>query len=187
MKGPVRIIVFFILGATALFVVFCIVLWPPFTSEEVELTGLSFQLSETAFYDDTGSRGEGRRIWVYEFPPAASQRLSARDYPLAQYPMWSALAFDGYKRMRWKLVKDANSEEVELLKSALGNDDYERWTYDDALAIDEARGFARKLADRDDTLISGWYTVVNDDMITNYFLYVLNLKDRILVKLSLLT
>ncbi|MEZ6119799.1 MAG: hypothetical protein R3C28_24975 [Pirellulaceae bacterium] len=45
---------------------------------------------------------------------------------------------------------------------------------------------ALDLTTRDGALVAGWYTVVDGDMITNYFAYVMNLEQRVLVKMLLL-
>ena len=45
---------------------------------------------------------------------------------------------------------------------------------------------ASRLARQSGALVSGWYTQ-RDGVVTNYFVHVLDLNQRILVKLSLLT
>lgn len=71
------------------------------TSQEANLTGLTFQLSETAFFDDTGVSGEGRRVWIYRIPDDVAIRIGAPEYPFSKYPLWSPPWFDGYQQTRW--------------------------------------------------------------------------------------
>lgn len=188
MKRPIRVLALLLIGVTSLTTVFIVMTWPLFTSKETELTGLSFDLSEAAFFDDTGMRSEGHRIWIYRIPEDAAQRLNAADYPLSEYPMWSALAFDGYKRIRWMLSTDADSNELQIvMKSVLRSDSAGELTPDYVATLDDARKLASDLTTRDGTLVAGWYTIVDGDVITNYFVYIMNLDERILIKLSLLT
>jgi hypothetical protein len=51
-------------------------------------------------------------------------------------------------------------------------------------SIDEARALAVSLAEQEGVLISGWY-VERDGAVTRYFAYILDLKRRLLVEVSL--
>ncbi len=188
MKRPIRVLVGVVICVAALFAVFTMLIWRPFTSKEEELTGLSFQLTEVAFFDNTGGRGEGHRIWIYRIPNDAAQRLNAKGYPLSKFPMWSALAFDGYERIQWMPTNTANSADVQLvMKSVFSDESATETDLDDVHTMADARRFAHALTKRRGTLIAGWYTAVDSDSVTNYFVYVMNLNARVLVKLSLLT
>lgn len=188
MKRPIRVLASLLVGVTALSVLFTVMTWPPFTSEETELTGLPFNLSEAAVFDDTGIRGEGRRIWIYRVPEDVARRLNAADYPLYDYPMWSALAFDGSKRIQWMRSTGADRDELRMvMQSVFSRESAGPLTLADVTTIDDARKFASYLTTRDGTLIAGWYTVVDGVGIKNYFVYVMNVDQRILVKLSMLT
>jgi hypothetical protein len=188
MKRFVRVVVLLLIGVTALLVLFTIMAWPLFTSEETELTGSSFDLSEASFFDETGISGEGHKICIYRIPEDAARRLTAADYPLSEYPMWSALAFDGYKRIQWVRSTGTVTNEIQIvLQSVFCSEFVGGVTLDDVATIDDARVFASELSTRDGTLVAGWYTVDDGGVITNYFMYVMNLDQRILIKLSLLT
>ncbi|MGZ0171691.1 MAG: hypothetical protein ACKVHE_19280 [Planctomycetales bacterium] len=163
--------------------------WPPVAQEE-ELTGLSYKMDQIAFFDDTGIRGEGHRIWIYRIPDDAAQRLAAVDYELSEYPMWSAHAFDGYEQLHWTAsVGAANPAATFVLRSLFSGEHRNAINFDDVKTLDDARQFAHSLTLVDGTLVAGWYVVADADasVATNYFAYVLNLDERLLVKLSLLT
>lgn len=155
------------------------------TSQEANLTGLTFQLSETAFFDDTGVSGEGRRVWIYRIPEDVAIRMGAPDYPLSKYPLWSPLWFDGYQQTRWTPASAAVPTDFHsLLQTALDSQTVGTIAKEDIVTIDQAREFANNLLKNDDTLVAGWYTSAEGDLVPNYFVYVMNLEQRILIKLS---
>ena len=152
------------------------------------MTGLSFELSETASYDETSLRGEGNQIWIYRIPDDAAQRLLAEDYPLTEYPMWCPLAFDGYTQIHWTRSNAPSLTDLQfVLEAAVGDSPPIEMEVEDVKTMHDARRFANALVARDGTLVAGWYTVKETHLVTNYFVYVMNLEQRILVKLSLLT
>ncbi len=102
--------------------------------------------------------------------------------------MWSTLRFDGYKQIRWSQSAGTNNEELEiLLNSVMPNPPARRMALDDIATMDDARQFAHDLSRREGTLASGWYTRVEGEAVSNYFVYVMNLEEKLLIKLSLLT
>jgi len=168
-----------------LFGIVAVMSWPSMlVSECHELTGTDIDLLELArFYP--ASR-EGSAGTVYRIPDPSADRLNANQQSLRKYPMWSALAFDGYKRVRWQTLQELKSGPDRLLAETLFGFDSVPMDASSVRSMNELRDLATALAVQESTLIGGWYTD-RDGAITNYFVYVLDLRRRLLVKVSLLT
>ena len=157
--------------------------WPsPFFSEERELTGVSFDLELVVCVDD-GSFREGSKAWVYRISDNAAEILASDHKQLSEYPMWSALAFDGYNLVRWSPLLELQSSPDHLLAEVLSTDCVTTVLPDDVSNMMEARELASSLARTESGLISGWYTA-HHGSVTNYFIFVIDLNRKLLVKLS---
>jgi hypothetical protein len=171
--------------AVALFGVLAVMTWPRmFVSEGRELTGSSIDLQESARFD-RASR-EGLAASVYRIAEGSADLLEADQESLKRYPMWSARAFDGYKRVRWQTINELKNGPDRLLADAIFHGDAASVDASTVRSLDDARQLADSLSQQPGVLISGWYTE-RDGVVTNYFTYVLDLKRRLIVKLSLLT
>lgn len=168
-----------------LFSLLAVMTWPAlFVSESRELTGIDFKLQQTASYN-VPSR-EGYSAWVYRLPDSTADALDTDQQSLRSYPMWCALAFDGYNRVRWQTLGElrAGSDQVldsEVFAFAEANPDAMR---DES--FNEAFELSTKKSRQDEVLISGWYRKRNDSVV-DYFLYILDLKNRLMIKLALTT
>jgi hypothetical protein len=171
--------------AVGLFGVLVVMTWPSmFVSQGRELTGASIDLHESARFDRASREGLGAT--VYRITDTSADALSADRQSLRGYPMWSALAFDGYKRVQWQTFSELRGGPDRLLADALFRGDAASVDASSVRSLDDARDLAASLSGQDGVLICGWYTE-RDGVVTNYFAYVLDLKRRLLVKLSLLT
>lgn len=171
----------------AVFVLGTVVTWPSmFVSQEEELTGLSFDLRLIKHIDD-GSRREGKSAWIYEIPEPAAADLAANPDRLRDYPMQSALLLDGYRRLCWTPLHELQSGHERLLVEELYSEAGPALQPRNFERVDDAQQYASQLARDPSSLIGGWYTHRNGKFLTNYFIYVINPRRRILVKLSLLT
>jgi len=168
-----------------LFIVLAVMTWPRmFVSHGRELTGTPINLQEVARFD-LASR-EGLAAAVYRFTDTNANALNAHRQSLKGYPMWSGIAFDGYKRVRWQTLSELKSGHDRLLAEALFHGNIIFMDASRVRSIDDARDFASSISGQDGVLISGWYTE-RGGVVTNYVAYVLDLKRRILIRLSLLT
>jgi hypothetical protein len=171
--------------AIVLFGVLAIMTWPSmFVSKGRELTGASIDLQEYARFD-RASR-EGLAASVYRITGRSVDALNADQQSLRRFPMWSALAFDGHKRVRWQALNELKSGPDRLLVDAVFRADAALMDAPGVSSLDDARNLAASLSGQEGVLISGWYTE-RGGVVTNYFAYVLDLKRRLLVELSLLT
>jgi len=163
------------------------VTWPqPFLSKERALTGLWFR-AELLCHVDDGSWGEGEAAWIWQVPERAAQRLAADTERLREYPMWSALAFDGYRLVRWKPASDLYSGEERRLMDQVFRDPDTRIQPEGVTSIQDAQRLASALVQSESAWVSAWYTTRPRGTVSNYFVYVLDLDQCLLVKLSLLT
>jgi len=173
-----------VVGA-GLFGVLAVMTWPRmFVSEGRELTGMGIELRESARFD-RASR-EGLAGSVYRITDQSAGALDANQVSLKRYPMWSALAFDGYKRVRWQPVDELKSGPNRLLARAVLRSDAGPVDAASVSTVDEAQQLAAWLSHQEGVQISGWYTE-RDGVVTNYVAYILDVKRRLIVKLSLLT
>lgn len=173
--------------SAGLFCVLAVISWPRmFVSEGRELTGASIELRELARFD-RASR-EGSAATVYRIGEGAALALAANKTSLKRYPMWSARAFDGYKRVRWQTMQELKSGPDRLFVDwvFLGITHPTAVDAEKVSSLDEVRALAASLSQPDGVLLCGWYTG-SDDVVTNYVAYILDLKRRLLIKLSLLT
>jgi hypothetical protein len=167
------------------FALFTVMTWPSmFVSQGRVLMGASLELQESARFD-RGSR-EGRAAWIYRVSGEAADDLSNDPQSLKAYPMWCALAFDGYKRVRWQTIAELKAGPDRILAdralpSEAGDIDAAQ-----VQSLEDAQQLAASLSNQEGVLVAGWYTT-SGGVVTNYFVYVLDLKRRMLVKLSLLT
>ncbi len=162
------------------------VTWPqPFLSRERALTGLSFR-AELLCHVDDGSSREGEAAWIWRVPESAARRLAADTERLRGYPMWSALAFDGYRLVRWKPALDLCAGEEQRLMDRVFRDPDTQIRPEGVTSVQDAKRLASGLVQSESAWVSGWYTTLNGT-VTNYFVYVLDLDRCLLVKLSLLT
>lgn len=168
-----------------LFGVLAVMTWPRmFVSQGRELTGAGIELQEFARFD-RASR-EGLAASIYRIADNSADALNTDQQSLRSYPMWSALAFDGYKRVRWQTLNELKAGPDRLLADALFRGDVPSADASSVRSLDEARDLAVSLSRQEGVLIAGWYTE-RDGVVTNYFVYVLDLNRRLLVELSLLT
>jgi hypothetical protein len=157
--------------------------WPSlFVSRSRELTGRNFDLRAISSYVYPGR--EGPCASIYRLPNAAADALDADRQSLRQYPMWTALAFDGYQRVRWQTLSELKAGPDQILATLFETGG---GIPDDVIdnRLTEARNLAVRLTLQEDVLIAGWYVERNGHM-TNYFVYVLDLKSRRMVKLGML-
>lgn len=183
--GKIRRRVFIVSGvALGLFGLLAVMTWPTmFVSHGRELTGTEIALLEFARF--TPSSREGSAGAAYRIPEPTAESLNANQEILREYPMWSALAFDGYRRVRWQTLQELERGPDQIL-AVLFDFDPAPIDATNVRSMNELRDLATTLALHEDALIAGWYTD-QDGAITNYFVYVLDLRRRLLVKLSLLT
>lgn len=177
----------FIVSAVVLglFGMVAVMTWPTmWVSQGRELTGTDIDLLELARF--TRASREGSAGAIYRIPDPNADRLNANQQILQEFPMWSALAFDGYERVRWQTLQELKRGPDQLLAEVFFDVDPVPMEAARVRSMDELRDLASALALQEDALIAGWYTD-RDGVITNYIVYVLDLKQRLLVKLSLLT
>ncbi len=161
--------------------------WPMFfVTDSQELTGLRFEMQKVKFISEGGR--EGFRTTIYRIPNTAVAEIKSDLRRLKSYPMWSALWFDGYKQARWQTFSELSKISNGRVVANVFHDISVEGEID--LASVETRAdvarYARALLNDPSTLVSGWYTL-SGDVVTNYFIYVLDLKQGVIVKLSLIT
>jgi hypothetical protein len=100
--------------------------------------------------------------------------------------MWCGLAFDGYKRVRWQPIAELKSGPDRILADRALRGDAGEVDAASVHSLEDAQQLAASLSSQEGVLVAGWYTA-RGGVVTNYFVYVLDLKRRVLVKLSLLT
>jgi len=187
-KSFTRRFLIVVLAIVGLFAFFVVISWPMILGETRELTGLDFELMELSRFDDTGARGEGTMGWLYRIPESVAEQLDATAYPLTEYPMWSAHRFSGYRQIRWTRASQFNSHDAQLVsKSVFGRAFAIASEPEKVQTLDGATNYAKWLMTQENTYISCWYYWDGEHSVSNYFVYVLNLDERILVKLTLLT
>jgi len=166
--------------------VYVVMTWPMvIASEERELTGLEFHLDLIAQVND-GSYREGYRAWVYRIPPTAATAINADRNSLTTYPMWSALCFDGYKLVRWKPIQAIRASEDRILLERVFDCHSTDVAPEQVRTVEDARHLATSIANGKSALIASWYSS-SEGIVTNYFVYVIDLEHRLLIKLSLTT
>jgi hypothetical protein len=180
-----RVLLFAALCGGGAFVLLTVMTWPSFfVSQGRELTGVGFELKEVTYFK-RGSR-EGRAAGIYRLPADAADELMQRQESLKAYPMWSALAFDGYNRVRWQTIAELNGGPDRILADRVLRSDAGEIDRAQVHSLQDAEQLAASLLNQPDVLVAGWYRE-NGGVVTNYFIYVLDLKQRLLVKVSLLT
>lgn len=167
------------------FVLFTVMSWPSmFVSQGRELTGVGLELEESARFE-RASR-EGPAASIYRITGEAADDLSNNRQSLKAYPMWCGLAFDGYKRVRWQTVEELKGGPDRILADRVLRGEAGEVDATQVQGLKDAQQLATSLAYQEGVLVAGWYTA-SGGIVTNYFVYVLDLKRRILVKVSLLT
>ena len=168
------------------FALLAVVTWPRiFVSQGRELTGTSLDLEQIVRVDD-GSMREGAAAWVYRLPDRAADALDSDRQRLRRFPMWSALAFDGYRLVRWQTLAEMNRGADRILADSVFRSGGRDLDPANVSAVGDAHDLASFLVQQETVLVSGWYTE-SKGVVTNYFVYVLDLRRRLMVKLSLLT
>jgi hypothetical protein len=170
---------------TVAFLLFTLMTWPSvFVSQGSELTGVSIELHESARF----RRGscEGDAAWIYRVSGDAADGLRNNPQSLRAYPMWCGLAFDGYKRVRWQTIAELKGGPDRILADCALRSDTGEVDAAQVQSLEDAQQLAASLSNQEGVLVAGWYTA-NGGVVTNYFVYVLDLDRRILVKVSLLT
>ena len=172
-------LVAFLWGAGA-FLVFALMTWPSvFVSQGRELTGTTLELQEFARFK-RGLR-EGAGATLYRISGEAVDDLRNDPQSLKAYPMWSTLAFDGYERVSWQTVAELESGPDQILAHRVFGSDAGEVDAARVQSLEDARQVATWLSNQEGVVVAGWYTE------SNYFVYVLDLNRRLLVKLWLLT
>ena len=143
------------------------------------LTGRDLDLREPSRFDD-GSWREGACAWIYQIAESDAATLNAERDTLRNYPMWSADAFiDHKKQIRWQSFEELeNGPDRAVIQSALKAEPSVR----DARqvgSLGDAQSLAASLAKQPGVLISGNYDR------SNYCIYVLDLKQRVLINVVL--
>jgi hypothetical protein len=160
--------------------------WPiGFVSRGRELTGVEVDLKQVYRFPNHYQR-EGYSATIYRLrtgeldSPACRQQLS-------RYPMWCGLALDGYKRVRWQTLDELRRGPDRILAERVFNDDVEPIDLGTTDDFGDIHGFAIKLAKQDDdVMIAAWYSN-SGGIVTNYFIYILDLRRQVLVQLALTT
>lgn len=76
--------------------------WGIWRSTSYELMGLECDLKVIYKTDvSTRVRGEGYFITVYQLPDDINAKLTHNNIELSEYPMFSGLEHNGYKRIKW--------------------------------------------------------------------------------------
>lgn len=129
----------------------------------------------------------GRSARVYHLTEADAAALTADRNALNNYPMWSAGAFfDGYRQFHWtNLAELQEGPHKAVVHSALNIDRLDCGR-DQIASYTDAHCLVATVLQKPATLISGHYTE-QKTTVTNYFLYVLDLERRVVIKLALLT
>lgn len=175
-------------AATAtLFSIFCIMSWPLIiASEEKELTGYSFVFEDVLHFDD-GAIREGQSGWIYRIPKSISHDLEANKEELKKYPMWSTLAFDGYNQIHWQNLSALEKGEHRIINDWVFKRSATISDINNVKNVNDIWKYAKYLIQQDDTLISGWYTSEGDGVVDNYFIYIMNPRLDLIIKLASLT
>jgi hypothetical protein len=159
--------------------------WPRmFVSEARELTGSVIDLQQLTHFERPSR--EGFSATIFRIPDASAQLLESNVDSLRGYPMWCALAFDGYKRVRWQPLNELVRGPDRILADAAFREGAIQLDPSAVRTTDDAREFAAALARQYGVYVAAWYRE-RDGVVTRYFAYVLDIKRRLLVKVSLIT
>lgn len=155
------------------------------TGRNIDLAG-EVCFREVAVIDGIAAE-TGRSAWVYQLTEADAATLAADRNRLNDYPMRSAGALlDGYQQFRWTSMAELQEGPHKVVVHSALNIDRLDCGRDQIASYADAHCLAAALLQKPITLISGHYTA-HETIATNYFLYVLDLERRIVIKLSLLT
>lgn len=165
--------------------------WGIWRSLSYELTGIEFPL-KIIYRQDTSNRGRELGFWVevYQLPEHIQALLNEKRINLKEYPMFSGLEMDRYKRITWSHGFPRNDIEnciyvffkKDISKSPMP-------TVESISNIEDAKDLANHLLRCPDTLCGGWYKGAKSDehgvMITRYFFYIINIEKKVLIKFGL--
>jgi hypothetical protein len=181
-----RLLLASLIAGIAAFLAIAVQSWPRFFfGEGRELTGVDVEFEEVCHFPLEWRR-EGPTATVYRVPAVTATALNFNRQSLQNYPMWNGLVFDGYRRVPWTTLDELRHGPHQILAERLFDGDAAVTAVDEIESLADARDFGNALGRQDGVLISAWYTGSNG-FLTNYFVYVLDLKRCLLVKLTLTT
>lgn len=179
----------FLAGAGG-FIVFASLLvffnWGIFRSISYSLTGVEFPI-KGVYRTDTSNCGRELGFWVevYRLPENLQDLLNEKKIDLKDYPMFSGLKWDGYTRVMWTREFPQNEAEKHIYDSIKKDIDPTHVPMLESVSDDQsAKDFAGCLLNDRNTLWGGWYKShkwPGGGMVSDYFIYILNIEKRTLI------
>ncbi len=160
--------------------------WGIFRSLSYSLTGVEFP-TEIVYRTDTSNRGRELGFWVevYRLPENLQDLLNEKKIDLNDYPMFSGLKWDGYTRVMWTGEFPRNDAEKTIYDSIKKDIDPTHVPTLESVSDDQsAKDLAGCLLNDRNTLWGGWYKSHKGPdgvMVSDYFIYILNIEKRTLI------
>lgn len=151
-----------------------------------ELTGISFP--ETVVFEKHEAQREGYAVKILRIPDDVVMQMKKPGYRLDLYPQGGLLGTE-YKVIHWSDCSKIRGEDKERLRCVLARElpaaplEIKR-----IKSIDDGRNYATYLANKKGTFYCYYYKEsVELRMITDVFLYLINLDEKVLVMVVLNT